>query len=97
MGGPCHPAHQDELVLVLQFLKGAVIWFGELGIDYWQDWINPPDQFVNWIRDRLESNEFFFIYLKDRPIGCNGLQWEDKLFWGQRDYDSGYVHPFTIL
>jgi hypothetical protein len=45
------PARQDKLTLVLQLLKDAALWLQEKKIDYWQNWINPPTEFVNWIKE----------------------------------------------
>lgn len=90
------PARQDELALVLQLLKDAALWLQEKQIDYWQDWLDPPAEFVSWIREGFENNEFYLIYRASDAVGCFRLQWTDELFWGKRDEASGYVHSFTI-
>lgn len=90
------PARQNELALILQFLKDAALWLQEKQIDYWQDWLDPPNEFISWIRAGFEDNEFFIICQADEAIGCFRLQWADELFWGKRDEAAGYVHSFTI-
>lgn len=89
-------AYQDELVLVMHFLKDAALWIREKDIDYWQDWLDPPAEFVDWIKNGFKNNEFYLIYQENKIVGCFRLQWTDELFWGQRDETAGYVHSFTI-
>jgi hypothetical protein len=36
-------------------LKDAAIWLGEREIDYWQDWLNPPVEFVCWIQEGFQN------------------------------------------
>jgi hypothetical protein len=73
-------AYQDEFVLVLHFLKNSAIWLQERKIDYWQGWFDPSAEFVNWIKDGFENNEFYPIYQENEAIGCFRLQWTDELF-----------------
>jgi GNAT superfamily N-acetyltransferase len=89
-------AYQDEFILVLHFLKNSAIWLQERKIDYWQGWLDPSAEFVNWIKDGFENNEFYLIYQENEAIGCFRLQWADELFWGQRCEAAGYVHSFTV-
>ena len=77
-------------------MKQAALWLQKRQIDYWQDWLNPPAKFVNWISEGFQNNEFYLIGQDDKAIGCFRLQWSDELFWGQRGGASGYVHSFTV-
>ena len=87
--------YRDEFTLVLQFLKDAALWLREKQIDYWQSWLNPPAEFVNWIKEGVKNKEFYMICQANEAIGCFRLQWTDELFWGNREETSGYVHSFT--
>ena len=59
-------------------------------------WINPPSEFVRWTEEGFKNDEFFLICQEDEAIGCFWLQWDDEIFWAQRDEASGYAHSFTI-
>ena len=89
-------AHQDDLPIVLQLLKEAALWLCERGVDYWQDWINPPPVFLNWIQKGFDRDEFYLVYQGTEVIGSFRLQWEDELFWGSQADNAGYIHSFTI-
>jgi len=85
----------DELPLVLQFLKDAAIWIRERNIDYWQGWLDPPSEYVDWITEGFQNNEFYLICQAGEAIGCFRLQWSDTMFWGRRPEPAGYIHSFT--
>ena len=89
-------AHQHDLPIVLQLLKEAAVWLQERKIDYWQDWLNPPPAFRNWIQQGFDRNEFMLVYEHNTVIGCFRLQWQDELFWGEQADNAGYIHSFTI-
>jgi len=89
-------ARQDELEIVLEMLKQAALWLQEKKINYWQDWISPPSNFVNWIKRGFTQNEFFIVESQSKIVACFRLQWEDEIFWGKRENNSGYVHSFTV-
>ncbi|HNT73817.1 MAG TPA: GNAT family N-acetyltransferase [Anaerolineae bacterium] len=88
--------HPDDLPTVLRFLKEAALWLRERGIDYWQDWIDPPPLFRHWIQEGFDRDEFYLVYQDAEAIGCFRLQWQDELFWGHRMDKAGYIHSFTI-
>ncbi len=89
-------ACNHQIDIVLELLKKAAYWIQTKDIDYWQDWINPPQHFVDWIEAGFFRDEFYFVILEERIIGCFRLQWDDELFWGKQQPDSGYIHSFTI-
>ena len=89
-------AGPDELGTVLLFLREAALWLGGKGIDYWQDWIDPPSNFVDWIRGGFDQGEFYLVEDGEEIMGCFRLQWEDRLFWGEQEDAAGYVHSLTI-
>jgi ribosomal protein S18 acetylase RimI-like enzyme len=88
-------ANIDEIEIAFKLLKDAAIWLKEKKIDYWQDWINPPDNFKNWIRNGFKNKEFFFVYTNDELIGMYRLQFSDDTFWGKQNKRAGYIHSFT--
>ena len=89
-------AKSEEINTVLLLLKEAALWLREKSIDYWQDWINPPDPFVNWIRQGFDQGQFYMVQSGEKTIGCFRLQWQDPIFWGEQEDNAGYIHSFTI-
>ena len=91
------PAQPDETTIVLQLLKESALWLREKQIDYWQDWLNPPHVFVDWIQRGFQQGEFYLVYHDRDLIGCFRLQWDDETFWGSRQEPAGYLHSFTTV
>ena len=89
-------ADSDELETVLLYLKEAAIWLAEKGINYWQNWIDPLPNFINWIQRGFDENQFYIVKKGEVDIGCFRLQWQDPMFWGHQENNSGYIHSFTI-
>jgi hypothetical protein len=85
-----------EMPVVLSLLKEAALWLREKKIDYWQNWIDPAPNFVNWIQKGFDNDEFFLVESGGRTAGCFRLQWQDPMFWGQQPDNTGYIHSFTI-
>jgi len=89
-------AEQKEIETVLSFLKEAALWLRDKGIDYWQDWIDPPSLFTDWIQQGFDQNQFYIVQMDGKEIGCFRLQWQDPMFWGEQADAAGYIHSFTI-
>jgi N-acetylglutamate synthase-like GNAT family acetyltransferase len=89
-------AKPNELNSVLLLLKEAALWLQKRKINYWEDWICPPAHFIDWIKQGFEQKEFYMVEKDGCAIGCFRLQWEDPLFWGNQEYNAGYIHSFTI-
>jgi GNAT superfamily N-acetyltransferase len=77
-------------------LKNAADWLQKKGIDYWQDWLSPPENFKDWIKQGFKEKQFFFVYEDNQLIGMFRLQWNDELFWGKQVDNSGYIHSLTV-
>jgi GNAT superfamily N-acetyltransferase len=88
-------ANEYEIDKALSLLQGAALWLKDKRIDYWQNWINPSDLYINWIREGFESNQFYFVLSDLKVIGMFRLQWSDDKFWGVQDHNAGYIHSFT--
>jgi ribosomal protein S18 acetylase RimI-like enzyme len=86
----------DERDRVFSLLRGAALSFRARGIDYWQNWLDPPPAHVGWIDDGLRGGEFFMVVSNGDVIGCFRLQSTDVTFWGVRTEPTGYVHSMTI-
>ena len=91
-----------ELDTALSLLKHAAEWLNNQNIDYWQNWNNPEEIYVNWIAEGFQNNQFFFVEDKDflvesraMLVGMYRLQYEDELFWGKRNDRAVYIHSFT--
>lgn len=89
-------AASEQMPTVLMLLKQAALWLRDKKIDYWQNWIDPAPNFVNWIQRGFDNGEFFMVESDNQAIGCFRLQWQDLMFWGQQPDNAGYVHSFTI-
>jgi GNAT superfamily N-acetyltransferase len=89
-------ARPDEMDKVLLLLKEAALWLREKKIDYWQNWINPAPNFINWIQRGFDNDEFYLAESDGKLSGCFRLQWQDPQFWGQQADNAGYIHSFTV-
>jgi len=89
-------AEPEEIDTVLQMLKEAALWLRDKGIDYWQDWLDPPSLFTDWIKQGFDGNQFYLVQMSEQVIGCFRLQWQDPMFWGEQEDDAGYIHSLTI-
>lgn len=89
-------AKEEDLYRILEMLKNSAIWLRGKGINYWQNWLNPPKEHVEWIKEGLEKNQFYFVEWNNEIIGVFRLQYEDEMFWGKITEKAGYVHSFTI-
>jgi GNAT superfamily N-acetyltransferase len=89
-------AQPDEMKLVLAYLRDAAIWLRAKGIDYWQNWLDPEEKYLSWIKQGFKRNEFYFVEYDGKTIGCFRLQWQDPIFWEERIDEAGYIHSFTF-
>jgi GNAT superfamily N-acetyltransferase len=90
-----NPASGGELDIIFRLLKNAAEWLAVKGIDYWQNWHDPPEAHKNWIKTGFDNNEFYLVRFNNEVIGCFRLLWEDHFFWGKQEDPAGYVHSLT--
>ncbi len=88
-------AAHNELDIALNMLYDAAIWLKSIHVDYWQDWLDPPENFVAWIKQGIDNLEFYFAESNDELVGMFRLQYADEIFWGKRNETAGYIHSFT--
>jgi N-acetylglutamate synthase-like GNAT family acetyltransferase len=86
----------EDINEIMRLLQEAALWLKTKNINYWQDWINPPENFINWIKTGFERGEFYLIKQGYSIIGCFRLTWNDEIFWGKQNTPAGYIHSFTI-
>lgn len=89
-------AKNNEINIVFDLLKESAQWLKEKNIDYWQNWHDPEDIYIKWIKEGFEKNQFSFIENNENIIGMFRLQYEDEPFWGKRYEKAGYIHSFTV-
>ncbi len=89
-------ADPSESPTAFELFKKTALWLHKKEINYWQHWINPDEKWTNWVNKGFEEGQFYFVYHKSEIIGIFRLLWCDELFWGDRDYNSGYIHSITI-
>ncbi len=89
-------AEGSDITEILRLLLEAALWLKTKEMDYWQVWIKPPENYVNWIKTGFNRNEFYLVKQGDSIIGCFRLTWNDEIFWGKQDTPAGYIHSFTI-
>ena len=82
--------------VIFGLLKSAAAWLGERGIDYWQNWLDPPARHMRWVDDGLSAGEFRLIEGSGGVLGCVRLQDSDPLFWPGAQDPAGYVHSLTV-
>ncbi|MBN1799832.1 MAG: GNAT family N-acetyltransferase [Spirochaetales bacterium] len=90
-------AKEQDIHSVFYVLKNAAEWLEGEGINYCQDWHDPSEEFKKRIKNSLNNNEFYLVKYENKVIGCFRLQSEDKLLWGERNDEAGYVHYLTRL
>ena len=89
-------AFPHEIDYGLNLLCEAAIWLRDNAIDYWQGWLDPPDEYKAWVKQGFDNGEFHFVECENSKIvGMFRLQFEDEIFWGKRDDKAGYIHSFT--
>jgi len=88
-------AKKNEINIALRLLKEAAEWLDDKGIDYWQNWHNPNEEFSNWIKEGFNNQEFNFVELNNEIVGMYRLQYNDEMIWGEKEDKAGYVHSFT--
>jgi ribosomal protein S18 acetylase RimI-like enzyme len=81
---------------VFGLLRSAALWLRSRDIDYWQNWLSPPDHHLDWIDAGLSAGEFRLIESGGRVVGCMRVQRSDEMFWGPDAVAAGYVHSFTV-
>ncbi len=85
----------QESDAAFELMKEAAVWLRDRGIDYWQNWLQPPQHHIDWILDGFRRGQFYFVESGDRLLGMYRLQYTDEHFWGKRTETAGYVHSFT--
>jgi len=88
-------AEPEEYILMLELLKEAAVWLKAKGIDYWQNWLDPPQGHRQWVKKSFEHREGYFVFAETQLVAGFRLQWEDKMFWGDTPGSAGYVHSLT--
>jgi len=89
------PAEGEDIKTVFALLEEAAVWLRDKGIDYWQNWHDPPEAHIRWVKKGFDNGEFYLVQRNADVIGCFRLQWEDTMFWGKRDDAAGYIHSIT--
>ena len=89
-------AGSDRITIALDLLYKAAVWLKDKNIDYWQNWLDPLNEHIAWIRQGFDNGEFYFVYNNESIImGMYRLQYRDEMFWGEQNDKSGYIHSFT--
>ena len=58
-------AKTDEYFIALNLLKEAAVWLKERQINYWQSWLNPDENYKNWIKSGFNLGQFYFVEKND--------------------------------
>lgn len=87
----------NEKDIVLDLLKEAAEKISKMNIDHWQNWKNHSAQDIKWVEEGINNNEFFFINtLDNQNLGMVRILNEDKLYWGDQEHKSKYIHSLVI-
>ena len=88
-------AKMSEMDIAFDLLKEAAEWLNEKGIDYWQVWHDPTEEYKDWIKHGFENREFYFVEKDKKIVGMFRLKFHDEMFWGEKNDKAGYIHSFT--
>ncbi|MFW6237972.1 MAG: GNAT family N-acetyltransferase [Halanaerobiales bacterium] len=88
-------AEKEEIDTAFSLLREAAEWLREEGIDYWQDWHQPPENLRSWIKEGFDREEFYFAGMDGEIVGMFRLKYSDEMFWGEENERAGYIHSFT--
>lgn len=92
------PISLSNVDLVLTLFRDAAEQIAKKNIDHWQYWKNPPPEKINWVKEGIEHNEFFFIKNSHQNIaGMVRILEHDNLYWGENLDSARYVHSLVIL
>ena len=87
-----------DLNEVLSLFKSSAEKIAKKGIDHWQYWKNPPIEKVNWVKEGIFNNEFFFIKnIKDEVIGMVRVLDKDLQYWGENTDKARYIHSLVVI
>ena len=92
------PAVGTNLKLVLDFLRQSALRLQKKGVDQWQNWLNPSEEDLTWIKKGFESKEFFLVVNeKEEVLGAIRIMSKDFLYWGEQKEEALYIHSLIIL
>jgi ribosomal protein S18 acetylase RimI-like enzyme len=87
---------KEDLSIVLDLFKSAAKKIAKKNVDHWQYWLNPPKEKIQWVKDGLQKDEFFFIIMGDETIGMVRIQDQDHLYWGDNTDNAKYIHSLVV-
>ncbi|NQX92641.1 MAG: GNAT family N-acetyltransferase [Flavobacteriales bacterium] len=91
------PIRENHLDNVLLLFKETAEKINRKKVDHWQYWLNPPEEKINWVKQGIQNEEFFFIKgAQNEDIGMVRILDEDILYWGHQPDASKYVHSLVI-
>ena len=91
-------ARPDEINIAFDLLYKAALWLKDNAVDYWLEWLDPPEIYKAWIKQGFDNGEFYFAENANSELaGMFRLQYEDEMFWGKQSDKAGYVHSFTTV
>ena len=86
-----------DLDTVLNLFKSAAEKIAKKNIDHWQYWHNPPVEKINWVKEGLLNDEFFFIKnTKEKILGMVRILNEDIQYWGVTNEKAKYIHSLVV-
>ncbi len=86
-----------DLNKVLNLFKSAAEKIAKKNIDHWQYWKNPPIEKINWVKEGILNNEFFFIKnAKKEVMGMIRILDKDLNYWGENNDRAKYIHSLVV-
>ena len=87
------PAKLEDIDLVLGILDEAASWIIEQKLpSVWKPGEFSRETFL----DQISRGEVHIGLVDGKPVGTITLQWNDLVFWGEQEPDSGYVHKLAV-
>lgn len=88
---------KENLHDVLALFKEAAEKIHKMNVDHWQYWKNPPLEKIEWVKEGISNNEFYFIKNnEDETVGMVRILDEDLLYWGKQIQKATYIHSLVI-
>ncbi|WP_299673378.1 GNAT family N-acetyltransferase [uncultured Tenacibaculum sp.] len=86
----------QQINSVLKLFKETAEKIHQKNINHWQYWKNPPIEKINWVKEGIQNEEFFFIENGDENMGMVRIMTKDTLYWGEQEIPAKYIHSLVI-
>ena len=91
------PIQAKDYYKVINMFQSAAERINQMAIDHWQYWKNPPLEKIQWVKDGLLNNEYFFVVnTKEETVGMVRILNQDLIYWGKQNEKANYIHSLVV-